>query len=145
MSLDACGRISVGATPGTPRFEKVASVITEKGNRMKEKLIKLVCACPCDGPENVAGCCPSRKHGMCGEVERVSYCAIQKIAEHLIANGVTITPAVPEPKMDHDMAEICYRNGQEAMRGQVIGYLQAMEADGLEIAGDIVKVVQDLK
>lgn len=110
---------------------------------MREKLIKLLCA-PCNGPEDI-GCCPSRKYGKCAEVEKLSCCAIQKLADHLIANGVTITPAVPGPKMGHDMAEICYRNGQEAMRGQVIGYLQAMEADGLKIAGDIAKTVQEMK
>ena len=112
---------------------------------MKEKLVKLLCSCPCDGPERVTGCCPSRKYGMCGEVAGVSYCAIQQIAEHLIANGVAITPAVPGPKMGHDMAEICYRNGQEAMRGQVIGYLRALEADGMKIASDIAKAVQEMK
>lgn len=111
---------------------------------MKEKLSKLLCACACDGPEDV-GCCPSRKFGKCAEVERLSSCAKQKLADHLIANGVTITPAVPGPKMGHDMAEICFRNGKEAMRGQVIGYLRAMEADGLEVAGEIIEKVQAMR
>ena len=110
---------------------------------MREQLIKLLCA-PCNGPEDI-GCCPSRKYGKCAEVEKLSCCAIQKLADHLIANGVTITPVVPGPKMGHDMAEICFRNGQEDMRGQVIGYLRAMGADGLKVAGEIIEKVQAMR
>lgn len=44
----------------------------------------------------------------------------EEIADHLIANGVTITPAVPGPKMGHDMAEVFSRNGGEAMREKVV-------------------------
>ena len=51
-----------------------------------------------------------------------------KIADHLIANGVTITPAVPGPKMGHDMSEVCYRNGGEAMREKVVELLKDCKA-----------------
>jgi hypothetical protein len=47
-----------------------------------------------------------------------------ELADCLIANGVTIQPAVPGPEMGHDMAERCYRNGEEAMREKVIDYLR---------------------
>lgn len=90
---------------------------------MKKRLIELLSTCVCEGPEEI-GSCPSRKFGKCGEVEKLSYCAIQKIADHLIANGVTIQPAVPGPEMGYDMAERCYRNGEEAMREKVINYLR---------------------
>ena len=49
---------------------------------------------------------------------------IEKIADHLLANGVTINPAAPGPEMGYDMAERCYRNGEEAMREKVIDYLR---------------------
>lgn len=48
----------------------------------------------------------------------------ENAADHLIANGVTIQPAMPGPEMGHDMAERCYSNGEEAMREKVISYLR---------------------
>ena len=64
---------------------------TEKGKTMdntREKLIELLVRIECNGSEEV-GCCPSRKHEFCGEVNKLSYCTIQHIADHLIAHGVT--------------------------------------------------------
>ena len=53
---------------------------------------------------------------------------MEGLADYLIANGVTITPAVPGPKMGHDMAEVCYRNGGEAMREKVDELLKDCKA-----------------
>ena len=52
----------------------------------------------------------------------------EKVADHLIANGVTITPAVPGPKMGYDMSEVCYRNGGEAMGEKVVELLKDCKA-----------------
>ena len=56
---------------------------------MREKLIRLLGQCPCDGGKEL-GNCPYRKHGVCAEIYKIDYCAIQNLADHLIANGVTV-------------------------------------------------------
>ena len=43
-----------------------------------------------------------------------------KIVDFLIANGVTITPAVPGPSEDdHNIMELCFRNGERHMKEKV--------------------------
>ena len=49
------------------------------------------------------------------------------LADFLIDRGVTINPVVPGLSMGHDMAEICYRNGAEAMREKVVDYLRSQK------------------
>ena len=42
------------------------------------------------------------------------------IADHLLANGVTITPAVPGPSEDdHNIMEMCFHNGERYMKEKV--------------------------
>lgn len=59
-----------------------------------------------------------------------------------------ITPLVPGPVMGHDMAERCYRNGEEAMREKVIAYLT--EEKGLALGAvrstlsDVIERVRKL-
>lgn len=62
---------------------------------MRKKLIELLCTCSCHGHGESLGSCPDRKYGMCGEVADLSYCVIQNLASHLIANGVTIQEWIP--------------------------------------------------
>lgn len=57
---------------------------------IKGELIKLLGQLPCDGLDPQLGGCPFRRHGMCREVEKLDYCAVQAFADHLIANGVTV-------------------------------------------------------
>lgn len=70
------------------------------------------------------------------------------IADHLIANGVTITPAVPGARIGHDMTEVCYRNGEEAMREKVIDYLRDQKGVTMGVIrstiGDIIEKVRKL-
>ena len=108
-------RLSMAVTIGLMRVEK--------GEPMREKLIDLL-------DETVANCMPSE--------------CLEEIADHLIANGVTITPAVPGPKMGHNMAEVCYRNGEEAMRGKVINFLLALKSDGYDIPLEQIEKVRKL-
>ena len=42
-----------------------------------------------------------------------------KIADYLIAHGVTITPAVPGPVVGHDITELCFLNGKEEGRKEL--------------------------
>ena len=45
---------------------------------------------------------------------------IQKIADHLISHGVTITPAVPGPSEDDpNIMELCFHNGERHMKEKV--------------------------
>ena len=41
-------------------------------------------------------------------------------ADYLIANGVTITPAVPGPEIaDPNIMELCFKNGEKHMKDKV--------------------------
>ena len=62
---------------------------------MREKLIELLGTVFCNGNGESLGSCPDRKHGLCGEVANLSYCVIRNIANHLIANGVTVQQWIP--------------------------------------------------
>ena len=56
-----------------------------------EKLVELLAGCPCESDcEGMVGSCPHRKNGNCNEIFKLSYCAVSKLAQHLIANGVTV-------------------------------------------------------
>ena len=58
---------------------------------VKKKLVELLGGCPCESDcEGSVGSCPNRKNGNCNEVFKLSYCAVSKLAQHLIANGVTV-------------------------------------------------------
>lgn len=58
---------------------------------VREKLVELLCGCPCESDcEGLVGSCPNRKNGNCNEVFKLSYCAVSKLAQHLIYNGVTV-------------------------------------------------------
>lgn len=62
---------------------------------MRQTIVKLISSCACNGPEESLGSCPDRKYGQCGEVANLSYCVIQNLANHLIANGVTVERWIP--------------------------------------------------
>lgn len=62
---------------------------------MRKKLINLLSNVSCNGNGESLGSCPDRKYGLCGEVAELSYCVIQNIANHLVANGVTIQRWIP--------------------------------------------------
>lgn len=41
------------------------------------------------------------------------------IAQYLVDHGVTITPAVPGPEVDHNITELCFNNGKEEGRKEL--------------------------
>ena len=58
---------------------------------VREKLVELLAGCPCESDcEGMVGSCPHRKNGNCNEIFKLSYCAVSKLAQHLIAHGVTV-------------------------------------------------------
>lgn len=73
----------------------MADVTRHQHNGLKGELIRLLGQLPCDGPDPQLGGCPDRRHGICREVEKLDYCAVQALAEHLIAFGVTIQKWIP--------------------------------------------------
>jgi hypothetical protein len=56
-------------------------------------------------------------------IKQAKYCTADELAEYLISAGLVL-PVAPGREMGHDMAERCYRNGEEAMREKVINYLR---------------------
>ena len=71
------------------------------------------------------------------------------IVDYLIANGVTITPAIPGPsEADHNIMELCFHNGERHMKEKVITMLQDVldQANGfcmIDVSG-VIKAVEDL-
>lgn len=63
---------------------------------VREKLIKLLYHAPCESDlEGKPGSCSYRKCGQCGQVERLDYCSVVHLADHLIAGGVTVQQWIP--------------------------------------------------
>ncbi len=58
-----------------------------RGMMTKEKLMLLIASVPCFGEEHAAAC-PDRIMGRCGHAVRMDHCAIGRMADWLIANGV---------------------------------------------------------
>lgn len=64
----------------------------------REKLIKLLRKDPCKSDcENSGGACPYRKYGDCTMIDKIDMCALNKLTDHLIANGVTVQRRNPAP------------------------------------------------
>lgn len=58
---------------------------------VREKLVEFLGGCPCESDcEGMVGSCPNRKHGYCNEILKLSYCSVSKLAQHLVAHGVTV-------------------------------------------------------
>ena len=88
----------------------------------REKLIELLCKTTCRGDGESLGSCPDRKFGMCGEVSNLSYCVIQNIANHLIANGATFY------EYDcHWATEQAYKNGYEQGKKDALKWIPVSE------------------
>ena len=72
----------------------------------------------------------------------------EHLAMYLVFHGVTIRPVAPGREMGHDMAERCYRNGEEAMREKVINYLRDQNGISMGVIrgtiSDIIEKVREL-
>ena len=54
----------------------------------------------------------------------------ENLADHLIANGVTITPEIPGPEIaDPNIMELCFHNGERHMKEKSISLLDAFDKD----------------
>lgn len=72
---------------GSALATRDGKLLGEGGMMTKEKLMLLIASVPCFGEEHIASC-PDRIMGSCGQAVKMDFCAIGKMADWLIANGV---------------------------------------------------------
>lgn len=67
-------------------------------------------------------------------------------ADHLIANGITITPAVPGPsESDPNIMELCFHNGEQHVKEKMISQLRSVAGSMTCITlAQAIKMVEDL-
>ena len=59
-------------------------------------------------------------YGKRNHISDCCYATEDDVIEYLIANGITITPAVPgHSEDDHNIMELCFRNGERHMKEKV--------------------------
>ena len=68
------------------------------------------------------------------------------LADHLLANGVTFTPAVPGPsESDPNIMELCFHNGENHMRDKIKTSLLKLSADMPCVPiSQVIKIMEDL-
>ena len=59
---------------------------------MRERLISMLCGVECAGSDRREGGCGYRDSAKCNRIEKLDYCMIACIADHLLANGVIVPP-----------------------------------------------------
>lgn len=59
---------------------------------MGDRLIELLCGVECAGSDRREGGCGYRDSAKCNRIEKLDYCMIACIADHLLANGVIVPP-----------------------------------------------------
>ena len=63
---------------------------------IKEELIRLIYGTSCESEfEGQPGSCSYRRYGTCGIIGKIDFCAATHLADHLIANGVTVQELIP--------------------------------------------------
>lgn len=120
--------LSPDQSNGIKRGTQTISVPTEKGRTMdnlREKLIELLWEY---------------------DQMRMMRMSIEECADHLIANGVTITPAAPGPsESDPNIMELCFHNGEQHMKEKMISQLRSVAGSMPCIAlAQVIKIVEDL-
>ena len=77
---------------------------------------------------------------------RMMRISIEECADHLIANGVTITPAVPGPsESDPNIMELCFHNGEQHMKEKMISQLSSVAGSMPCITlSQAIKMVEEL-
>ena len=69
-----------------------------------------------------------------------------EIADFLIANGVSFTPAVPGPSVDDpNIMELCFHNGENHMRDKIKASLLKLSGDMTCVTiSQVIKILEDL-
>ena len=100
----------------------------------REKLIDLLCKAHSKAIDEILS-------------DDISYAKQLEIeADHLIANGVTFTPAIPGPsEADPNIMELCFRNGENNMRDKIKTSLLKLSDDMSCIPiSQVIKIMEDL-
>ena len=68
------------------------------------------------------------------------------VADYLLDNGVTITPATPGPTENNpNIMELCFHNGEQHMKEKIIDQLQSVAGSLPCITlAQVIKIVEDL-
>ena len=68
-------------------------------------------------------------------------------ADHLIANGVTFTPAIPGPsESDPNIMELCFHNGERHMWDKIKTSLLKLSSDmPCMTISQVIKIMEDLQ
>ena len=68
-------------------------------------------------------------------------------ADHLLANGVTFTPAIPGPsESDPNIMELCFHNGENHMRDKIKTSLLKLSTDMPCVPiSQVIKIMEDLQ
>lgn len=93
---------------------------------VRERLIELI---------NEGQKCPGDRDPFGASCEQCPYyssnrCDIDRLADYLLANGVSITPEIPGPEIaDPNIMELCFHNGEQHMKEKCILLLDAFDKD----------------
>lgn len=68
------------------------------------------------------------------------------VADYLLDNGITITPAAPGPTDENpNIMELCFHNGEQHMKEKIIAQLQSVAGSMSCITlAQAIKIVEDL-
>ena len=68
------------------------------------------------------------------------------VADYLLDNGITITPAAPGPsESDPNIMELCFHNGEQPIKEKIIAQLQSVAGSMPCITlSQAIKMVEDL-
>jgi hypothetical protein len=71
----------------------------------------------------------------------------EELADNLLANGVTFTPAIPGPsEADPNIMELCFQNGENHMRDKIKTRLMKLSADMPCVTiSQVIKILEDLQ
>jgi hypothetical protein len=72
---------------------------------------------------------------------------LEAVADYLLDNGVTFTPAIPGPSdADPNIMELCFRNGENHMRDKIKTSLLKLSADMTCVTiRQVIKILEDLQ
>ena len=74
-------------------------------------------------------------------------CEALLLADFLVSSGLFTSPAVPGPSdEDHNIMELCFRNGENHMRDKIKTSLLKLSADMPCVPiSQVIKIMEDLK
>ena len=109
---------------------------------MRDRLIAMLCSVKCEGADKRDGGCQSRADNKCANINKLDMCMINKIADHLIANGVIVPPCKAGDVVWFELygqiesATIYHCTYESSHRGFLLSGSYAKDTRGLELSFD---------